>query len=118
MAGHVEVNCRMRGILLDWLVEVHYKFKLLAETLYLTFNLIDRYLQADKTIAKRKLQLLGGTCIFIASKYEEYRPPEVRDICYIMDHAYSKEEVLAMEVSVLNVLVSARKKFWRWRSRF
>jgi cyclin B len=35
----------MRAILIDWLVEVHLKFKLVPETLYLTVNLIDRYLE-------------------------------------------------------------------------
>ncbi len=39
-----DINEKMRGILVDWLVEVHLKFKLLPETLYLTVNLIDRYL--------------------------------------------------------------------------
>ena len=34
LSGHTEVNARMRAILLDWLVEVHYKFKLQPETLY------------------------------------------------------------------------------------
>ena len=34
----------MRAILVDWLVEVHLKFKLVPETLYLTVNLIDWYL--------------------------------------------------------------------------
>ncbi len=34
----------MRSILIDWLVEVHLKFKLLPETLFMTINLIDRYL--------------------------------------------------------------------------
>jgi len=38
------INQRMRSILIDWLVEVHLKFKLVPETLYLTVNLIDRYL--------------------------------------------------------------------------
>ena len=38
----------MRGILIDWLVEVHYKFRLLPETLYLTVNIIDRYLELTK----------------------------------------------------------------------
>ena len=33
----------MRAILVDWLIGVHAKFKLLPETLYLTINLIDRY---------------------------------------------------------------------------
>ena len=34
----------MRSVLLDWLIDVHNKFKLLPETLFLTVNLIDRYL--------------------------------------------------------------------------
>lgn len=99
-----EVNSRMRQILLDWLVEVHYKFKLLPETLYLCVNLIDRYLQKDKTVAKKRLQLLGGTCMLIAAKNEEYKPPEVKDICYIMDSAYTADEVLNMECQILNKL--------------
>lgn len=39
-----EINSKMRGILVDWLVDVHVKFKLRDETLYLTISLIDRYL--------------------------------------------------------------------------
>ena len=35
----------MRAILIDWLVDVHLKFKLLNETLFLTVNMIDRYLE-------------------------------------------------------------------------
>lgn len=35
----------MRAILIDWLVDVHLKFKLVPETLYMTINLIDRYLE-------------------------------------------------------------------------
>jgi len=40
-----ELNGRMRGILIDWLVQVHLRFHLLQETLYLTVAIIDRYLQ-------------------------------------------------------------------------
>lgn len=39
-----EVNERMRCILIDWLVQVHLKFSLFQETLYLTVSIIDRYL--------------------------------------------------------------------------
>lgn len=60
---------------------MHYKFRLLPETLFLCLNMIDRVLQINTKIPKKKLQLMGGTCMLIASKYEEYRPPEVRDIC-------------------------------------
>lgn len=40
-----EINDKMRSILIDWLIEVHLKFKLLPETLYITVAIIDRYLE-------------------------------------------------------------------------
>lgn len=49
----------MRAILIDWLVEVHLKFKLMPETLFLTVNLIDRFL-ALKPVTRRNLQLVGA----------------------------------------------------------
>ena len=39
-----DINEKMRGILLDWLIDVHLKFKLLENTLFITFNIIDRFL--------------------------------------------------------------------------
>ncbi|CAH8362110.1 unnamed protein product [Eruca vesicaria subsp. sativa] len=49
----------MRGILVDWLIEVHYKFELMEETLYLTINLIDRFLVVANHVPRKKLQLVG-----------------------------------------------------------
>jgi len=45
LVSQTEINGRMRGILIDWLVQVHLRFHLLQETLYLTVAIIDRYLQ-------------------------------------------------------------------------
>ena len=42
-----DINEKRRSILVDWLVEVHLKFKLVPESLYLTVNLIDRYLEKE-----------------------------------------------------------------------
>ena len=86
----------MREILTDWLIEVHLKFKLLPETLYLTVNLIDRFLSTTQ-IMRNKLQLVGVTAMLIASKYEEIYPPIVNDFVYITDNAYTREEILQME---------------------
>ena len=44
MKRQQDINENVRAILVDWLISVHAKFKLLPETLYLTVNLIDRYL--------------------------------------------------------------------------
>ena len=101
----------MRSILIDWLVEVHLKFKLMPETLYLTVNLIDRYL-AKRNVTRKRLQLVGVTAMLIASKYEEIWAPEVRDFVYISDKAYSREDILACEKTMLEVRARARSKGW------
>jgi cyclin B len=93
----------MRAILIDWLIEVHLKFKLLPETLFLTVNLIDRYLETQ-IVLRNKLQLIGVTAMLIASKYEEIYAPEVRDFVYITDKAYTKEEILKAEHHMLGTL--------------
>lgn len=94
------INEKMRSILVDWLIEVHLKFKLVPETLYLTVNVIDRYLDREG-ISRQNLQLLGVSSLFLASKYEEIYPPEISDLIYICDHAYSKEQILSMEEKIL-----------------
>jgi cyclin B len=103
MARQAEVNEKMRAILVDWLVEVHLKFKLMPETLFLTVNLIDRYL-ATQAVTRKRLQLVGVTAMLVASKYEEIWAPEVRDFVYISDKAYGRDEILGMEKRMLNAL--------------
>lgn len=98
-----DINPSMREILTDWLIEVHLKFKLLPETLYLTISLIDRYLSTT-SIYRNKLQLIGVTAMLIASKYEEIYPPIVSDFVYITDNAYTREEILKMEQRMLVAL--------------
>lgn len=98
-----DINEKMRAILLDWLVEVHLKFKLLPETLFLTINLIDRYL-SKKSIHRTNLQLVGVSAMLIACKYEEIYAPEVKDFVYITDKAYTHKNVLDMESDILNTL--------------
>ena len=83
----------MRTVLVDWLIEVHLKFKLLPETLYLTVNLIDRYL-ALESVSRKRLQLIGVTAMLIASKYEEIYPPEIKDFVFVTDQAYNRDDVL------------------------
>lgn len=103
MENQPHINERMRAILIDWLVEVHQKFKLVPETLYLTVNVIDRYLERAH-VSRPKLQLLGVTSLLLASKYEEIYPPEISDLVYICDRAYNKSQILGMEEKVLKTL--------------
>ncbi|CAJ1953362.1 unnamed protein product [Cylindrotheca closterium] len=97
------LNTLMREILIDWLVEVHMKFRLLPETLYLSVNILDRYLNKE-TVPRRKLQLVGVTSLLLACKYEEIYPPEVKDCVYITDRAYTRQDVLDMEAHIVMTL--------------
>ncbi|XP_015175813.1 PREDICTED: G2/mitotic-specific cyclin-B [Polistes dominula] len=99
-----EVTPKMRSVLIDWLVEVHQQFHLMQETLYLTISIIDRFLQSNKTIDRKRLQLVGVTAMFIASKYEEMYSPDVSDFVYITDNAYTKLEILKMELVIITTL--------------
>ncbi|CAM9393924.1 unnamed protein product [Ectocarpus sp. 13 AM-2016] len=103
MHTQVDINCKMRAILIDWIVEVHLKFKLADPTLYLTCHIIDRFCMQEN-VHRSKLQLVGVTALLIACKYEEIFPTEVRDCVYITDHAYTREEVLEMEQTILRRL--------------
>ncbi|KAJ8538130.1 hypothetical protein K7X08_014670 [Anisodus acutangulus] len=98
-----DVSANMRGILVDWLVEVAEEYKLLSDTLYLTVSYLDRFLSMN-AITRQKLQLLGVSSMLIAAKYEEISPPHAEDFCYITDNTYTKEEVMKMEADVLKSL--------------
>ncbi|CEP01689.1 hypothetical protein PBRA_008631, partial [Plasmodiophora brassicae] len=92
---------RMRTILVNWLVEVADEYRLSGQTLHLTVYLIDSFLSRLHDVERRRLQLIGVACMFIASKYEEIHPPTANDFSYITDHTYTTEQVLAMEQTVL-----------------
>ncbi|CAH8272214.1 unnamed protein product [Arabidopsis lyrata] len=98
-----DIDPNMRGILIDWLVEVSEEYKLTSDSLYLTVNLIDRFM-SHNYIEKQRLQLLGVTCMLIASKYEEICAPRLEEFCFITDNTYTRLEVLSMEIQVLNFL--------------
>eukprot|EP00933_Yihiella_yeosuensis_P005616 TRINITY_DN110166_c0_g1_i1.p1 TRINITY_DN110166_c0_g1~~TRINITY_DN110166_c0_g1_i1.p1 ORF type:complete len:514 (-),score=89.25 TRINITY_DN110166_c0_g1_i1:250-1791(-) len=102
--AHPEINSKMRAILVDWLVEVHTKYQLRAQTLFLAVNMIDRYLSSGTQVLRRKLQLVGVAAMFIASKFEEIDPPHIHKFVYIADNAYTKDEILQCEVVMLAAL--------------
>jgi hypothetical protein len=97
-----EITENMRAILIDWLIDVHKKFKLRDNTLYIAINIIDRYLSRKK-IARRSLQLLGVTSMLIASKLEDIYPPKINDFVYITDNVIFPSRRLTSKI-----------KCWTW----
>lgn len=100
---HPDITWEMRGVLVDWLIDIHGKFRLLPETLYLALNIVDRFLTL-RTISLNKLQLVGLTAMFIAAKYEEVLCPSVQNFLYLAEGGYTDEEILKAERYMLKVL--------------
>ncbi|KAF9144697.1 G2/mitotic-specific cyclin [Linnemannia schmuckeri] len=98
-----ELAWKMRSVLVDWLAEVHNKFKLLPETLFLAVNLIDRFL-SSRGVSLVKLQLVGVTALFIAAKYEEVMAPSVQNFIYMTDGGFTDKEILKAERYMLQAL--------------
>jgi len=103
MMDQKEINSKMRSILIDWLIDVHFKFGFTDETLFLTVSIIDRYISFSQ-ITRANFQLLGITALMIACKHEEIDLPKMDDFIYITDHAYVKNEMIKMEYDILNKL--------------
>jgi G2/mitotic-specific cyclin 2 len=98
-----DLEWKMRGILVDWLIEVHTRFRLLPETLFLAINIVDRFL-SSKVVPLDRLQLVGITAMFIASKYEEVLSPHVGNFVHVADDGFTIDEVLSAERYTLTTL--------------
>lgn len=94
---------KQRAILVDWLVDVVVKFKLLSESFFTCVELIDICLQLDDVISLLKeLQLIGICCLMISCKAEEpFGGPEVRDFIYICDGAFDRAQIVKGERKIL-----------------
>ncbi|KAI5579189.1 hypothetical protein BDE02_08G074100 [Populus trichocarpa] len=103
MAIQTDITPQMRGIVINWLIEVHFKFELMQETLYLMVTLLDRYL-SQAQIKKNELQLVGLTALFLASKYEDFWHPRIKDLISISAESYSRDQMLLMEKLLLKKL--------------
>ncbi|XP_070841106.1 G1/S-specific cyclin-E2-like [Chaetodon trifascialis] len=104
MQKHPRIQPRMRSVLLDWLIEVSEAYALHRQTFYLAQDYFDRFMLTQSNIGKEMLQLIGITCLFIASKMEEACPPKLSEMAYVTAGTCYEEEILQMELIVLKAL--------------
>ena len=98
-----DINEEMRAILVDWIIEVHNRFHFKRKTLFQTILIIDLYLSL-RVIQKSRFQLLGIACLLISVKENEIFNPRLEEFVNITDNAYTKTELLNMEIHVLQTL--------------
>ena len=95
-----DIKDTSRAFLIEWIIDVHRKFRLLPETLYVTVNIIDRFL-SKVPCKKSQLHLIGVSSILISTKYEEIYPPEMKDLLSVSENKFTKKEILDFEFKIL-----------------
>ncbi|CAG5132055.1 unnamed protein product, partial [Candidula unifasciata] len=103
LANSPGVTSRMRAVLMDWLMQVQLFEELTDETLHLCVAFIDTFLSLVD-VKMSTLQLIGITCLFIASKFNERFAPKIESLCYLTQDTFVKEQVLHCERIVLQTL--------------
>jgi hypothetical protein len=65
--------------MVDWMIEVLTNFKCDDQTFFLAISLLDRYFKLkNETREISDLHIIGVTCMFIASKYEDIYPLKMK----------------------------------------
>ncbi|XP_020808217.1 G2/mitotic-specific cyclin-A-like [Drosophila serrata] len=96
-----EINHKDRSKVINWMVKICKKYNLNTETLHLAVGYLDRYLTLQvKEVKKSSLRLVGGTALYIASKYQQ----NVDSFSFLTEDNYTKKQVLDMENIMLHTL--------------
>ena len=104
---HLGIEAQMRAILIDWLIEIAYAYRLHRETLHLALEYMDRFLTESKQQMRvDRLQLIGMTSLFLASKVEEIYPPKLKELASHMEnYSNNNEEAISQfELFMLKTL--------------
>jgi len=92
-----------RASAVDWMLEVQVAYKLRTETLFLAVSLLDSFLRLNK-VSQRELKLAVVCSLFVAGKFEEIDPPNVKDFVQLTYEVCSKQDILTMEATLLTSL--------------
>jgi cyclin B len=103
MNNQNSINDKMRAILVDWLIDIHFRFNMKQKTLFHCIYIIDAFLSKD-IIDRKDFQLLGMAALLIACKESEVMYPTLNSFLAISDYTYTLQELKDMERRVIKKL--------------
>jgi hypothetical protein len=96
----------MRMQMVDWMVIVSASLKLRDETFFLAIDILDKVIiKFNYNLSDRDLHLISIISIFLASKYQEVVPIDLKLLLEKVAHnKFTKEDILAGEILILKKL--------------
>jgi len=92
-----------RAALVERFSSLREHFGLRRETVFLSVNVLDRYLSLVE-VRQRHLELVGMAAFLIAAKFEEIKPPDVKDLLQNFASDCNKQQVVKKELEILTRL--------------
>ena len=79
-----------RAQAIDTIVEIHRKYGLVPETLFVTVSTIDRYISSKKEEVKkgRDIEAIAVASLLLSSKYEDIYPPALDEMIKFMRKSF------------------------------
>lgn len=93
------ITPRMRSTVIDWIVEIHRRFKMHDDTLYMAMHIMDMYL-TECDLDKACYQRLSCAALMLAAKSEERSVPLMEDFVYVAGKSFSSAALQRMEASL------------------
>jgi cyclin B len=94
---------RIRAVLVDWIIEIHLKYRMHPLTLWMIINVFDRFL-ATTFMPRNRLQLAAIVSLFICCKFEEVHTPDVKDCLFLTDNTYTRADIVLTEAMILQAI--------------
>lgn len=101
-----KVTANLRARMIDWMIEVLTNFKCDDQTFFLSVSLIDRYFKLKSDVREiSDLHVIGVTCMFIASKYEDIYPLKMKMVYEKIAHKkLPMEKIKTLEMDILKTI--------------
>jgi hypothetical protein len=98
------LDAKVRTVLMGWMGEVSEDLWFCRDTFHMSCNYVDRFLQLTPNVPKDQLQLIGLTCLYIASKMEEVQMRNVNDYLSSACNIYTEDQMMKCEIQIITVL--------------
>ena len=98
-----KITSMVRTKMIDWMVEVCSIINYMDETFFISVNILDIFLQKTKKVySNNDIHLIGMTCIFTSSKFQEIYPQSLKVFAHRVGHdMFTLDQIKEMESQIL-----------------